>query len=80
MKRLALLATAAALVVPTSAGGFHHRFVPADRCGQSPNAGGANPTAVGAISTHNPAQGDALPLPPSGTPSQAATAPACQPR
>jgi hypothetical protein len=81
MPRLALSVTAAAvLAAPASAGAFHHRFVPADRCGQSPNAGGANPTAVAAIRDRNPAQGaqgDGLPIPPAGTASNAAAAPAC---
>ena len=81
MKRLVLVLTAiGALAAPVSAGAFHHRFVPADRCGQSENAGGANPVAVAAIRDRNPrqgAEGDGLPIPPAGTPSRADEAPAC---
>lgn len=43
---------------------FHHVVLPANTCGQSDFAGGANPTAVAALRTHNPAQ--TLPLPPVG--------------
>ena len=61
------VAFTAGLVAPAGpALAFHHVFVPADECGQSPNAGGNNPAAAAALSTHNPAQ-DA-PLPPAGTP------------
>jgi hypothetical protein len=51
---------------------FHHAAVPADECAP-PQAGepGNNPRARAAIVEHNPAQ--TLPLPPSGTPSQAPT-------
>ena len=68
----AILVSALMLVVMAApALAFHHRFVPADACGESPNAGGNNPTATAAIKAHNPAQGDqveGLPLPPAGTP------------
>ena len=47
---------------------FHHAFLAGGACGQSENAEGNNPTATSAIVTHNPAQGQALPLPPTGTP------------
>ena len=43
---------------------FHHVVLPANACGQSDFAGGANPTAVAALRAHNPAQ--TLPLPPVG--------------
>jgi hypothetical protein len=36
--------------------------------GPGENAGGNNPTATAAIVTHNPAQGQALPLPPTDRP------------
>ena len=69
MKRVALLAAlVAALTAAPGASAFHHRFVPGGECGQSPNAGGGNPTAIAAIRAHNPAQGQSLPLPPAGTP------------
>lgn len=45
---------------------FHHIALPADECGQSDFAGGANPTAVTVIRENNPAQ--TLPLPPVGFP------------
>jgi hypothetical protein len=47
---------------------FHHAFLPGGACGKSENAGGNNPIATSAIKTHNPAQGQTLPLPPTGTP------------
>jgi len=62
---------ALALMLTVMAGpafAFHHAFLPGGACGQSENAGGNNPTASSAIKTHNPAQGQALPLPPTGTP------------
>lgn len=58
---LLLLAGAA---VPAQA--FHHVVLPANACGQSTHAGGANPIAVAALRAHNKAQD--LPLPPVGTP------------
>ncbi|HEU4513321.1 MAG TPA: hypothetical protein VFR87_09470 [Nocardioidaceae bacterium] len=60
--------TAAALVMvgTTPASAFHHVVLPADDCGQSAYAGGANPTARDALREHNTAQD--LPLPPAGTP------------
>ena len=77
MKRFfAALAVAAALIVPTSAYAFHHVAVPADECAPA-QAGtpGNNPTAHAAIAEHNPAQ--TLPLPPFGTPGDAATPSEC---
>ena len=75
MRRLLVLAGfVAALALPTSAPAFHHVFVPAPECASASsgdNAGGNNATAKAAIVEHNPAQGDALPLPPAGTPGAA---------
>ena len=66
--RLALgTSIASAVVVVATAApalAFHHIALPANACGQSDFAGGANPTAVTAIREHNPAQ--TLPLPPVG--------------
>ena len=68
--RLALAASLApaALVLATAApaAAFHHIALPANVCGQSDFAGGANPTAVASLREHNPAQ--TLPLPPVGFP------------
>lgn len=63
---LAMPVATAALLVGSAAPAlaFHHVGVPANVCGQSDFAGGANPTAAGAIREHNPAQ--TLPLPPVG--------------
>ncbi len=57
---------AAAIVLGSAAPAlaFHHVVLPANTCGQSDFAGGANPTAVAALRAHNPAQ--SLPLPPVG--------------
>lgn len=55
---IVVLATAAPAVA------LHHVALPANTCGQSDFAGGANPTAVAAVREHNPAQ--TLPLPPVG--------------
>lgn len=55
---IAVLATSAPALA------FHHVTLPANTCGQSDFAGGANPTAVAAIRERNPAQ--TLPLPPVG--------------
>ena len=83
MKRLRLAIVAAALgamALPAPTFAFHHRNLPANECGQSSHAGGANPTARAAIVEHNPAQGDpdgpggGLPIPPAGTPGDARTA------
>ncbi len=71
LKVLLAVAFASALMLGVMAGpafAFHHAFLPGGACGQSENAGGNNPVATGAIVTHNPAQGQALPLPPTGTP------------
>ena len=70
MRRLALLgslvaALAAATAAPAPA--FHHTLLPANECGQSSNAGGFNPTAVGEVRDHAQANGGNLPLPPAGT-------------
>ena len=76
---LAVTATLASLLALSQALAFHHIGVPAPECANAAsggNAGGANPTATAAIKTHNPAQ--TLPLPPVGTPSQAANTPAEQ--
>jgi hypothetical protein len=66
--RLALASSIASAVVvlatATPALAFHHVALPANTCGQSDFAGGANPTAITAIREHNPAQ--TLPLPPVG--------------
>jgi hypothetical protein len=77
MKRLLALTTAcAALAIPASASAFHHVAVPADECAPA-QAGtpGDNATAHEAIATNNPAQ--TLPLPPFGTPGDAATPDSC---
>jgi hypothetical protein len=50
---------------------FRHAFLPGGTCGQSENAGGNNPTATSAIKTHNPAQDQRLPLPPTSMPAAA---------
>ena len=79
-KRLLLIVSAASLgFMPlfsaTPALAFHHVALPTE-CASSAagvNAGN-NPTAKAAIVEHNPAQ--SLPLPPFGTPSNAAEAPA----
>jgi len=71
LKTLLAVAFAWALmmsVMATPAFAFHHAFLPGGACGQSENAGGNNPMATGAIRTHNQAQGQTLPLPPTGTP------------
>ena len=71
LKTLLAVAFASALMMTVMAApafAFHHAFLPGGACGQSENAGGNNPTATSAIVTHNPAQGQALPLPPTGTP------------
>ena len=71
LKMLLAVAFASALmlgVMAAPAFAFHHAFLPGGACGQSESAGGNNATATGAIVTHNPAQGQALPLPPTGTP------------
>jgi len=71
LKTLLAVAFASALMLGVTAApafAFHHAFLPGGACGHSENAGGNNPTATGAIVTHNPAQGRALPLPPTGTP------------
>jgi hypothetical protein len=66
--RLALCTPIAAAVVVLATGApalaFHHVALPANTCGQSDFAGGANPTAVASIRENNPAQ--TLPLPPVG--------------
>ncbi len=66
--RLALATSVASLSVVVATAGpalaFHHVALPANTCGQSDYAGGANPTATKALRTHNPAQ--SLPLPPVG--------------
>ena len=66
--RVALAASisSATLVLATAgpALAFHHVALPANTCGQSDFAGGANPTAISALREHNPAQ--SLPLPPVG--------------
>ena len=70
VKTLLAVAFASALMMSVMAApafAFHHAFLPGGACGQSENAGGNNPVATGAIVTHNPAQGQALPLPPTGT-------------
>lgn len=54
----------AATALPAQA--FHHVVLPANSCGQSSHAGGANPVAAAALRTHNTAH--TLPLPPVGTP------------
>ena len=77
-RAIVVLAIAAAIGAPGQALAFHHGFVPAPTCAEPANAGGANPTARAAIREHNPAQGQALPLPPAGTPSQAGDTPAEQ--
>jgi hypothetical protein len=77
MKRLLLLISAfVVLAFPAGAGAFHHVAVPADECAPA-QAGtpGNNPTAHAAIAEHNPAQ--TLPLPPFGTPGDAATPDEC---
>lgn len=63
---LAVSFASSALVMATAgpALAFHHVALPANICGQSDFAGGANPTAVAAIRENNPAQ--TLPLPPVG--------------
>ena len=63
---IATSVASAAVVIGTAAPAlaFHHVALPANACGQSDFAGGANPTAASAIRTHNPAQ--TLPLPPVG--------------
>lgn len=66
--RLALSTSIASAVVVLATAApalaFHHVALPANACGQSDFAGGANPTAVASIQDHNPAQ--TLPLPPVG--------------
>jgi hypothetical protein len=64
MKRtLTVAGLTVALLLPASpALAFHHVVLP--DCGA--DIAGANPTAAGALITHNPAQ--TLPLPPLGTP------------
>jgi hypothetical protein len=75
MKRLfAAAAAAAALAIPASASAFHHVAVPADEC--ATNAAvtpGNNPVAHDALV----AAGLTLPLPPFGTPGDAATPETC---
>ena len=76
---VAVSAMLGTLLAPSQALAFHHIGVPAPECANPAsggNAGGANPTATAAIKAHNPAQ--TLPLPPVGTPSQAANTPAEQ--
>ena len=75
--RVATLAiAAAALLAPLPASAFHHVAVPADECAPA-QAGepGNNPTAHAALVDHNQAQ--TLPLPPFGTPGDAATPATC---
>jgi hypothetical protein len=55
-------------VMAAPAFAFHHAFLPGGTRSRSENAAGNDPTATGAIVTNNPAQGQALPLPPTGTP------------
>jgi hypothetical protein len=66
--RRALVTSIASAAMMMAAAGpalaFHHVGVPANVCGQSDFAGGANPTAIAALREHNPAQ--TLPLPPVG--------------
>ena len=65
-RRLGTSIASAVVVLATAAPAFafHHVALPANACGQSDFAGGANPTAVAAIREHNPVQ--TLPLPPVG--------------
>jgi hypothetical protein len=76
---LAALLVAGALAAPSTALAFHHVAVPADECAPAQadtNGGpGNNTTAKAAIADHNPAQ--TLPLPPFGTPGDAATPNSC---
>jgi hypothetical protein len=65
--------TAGVLLPAAPAFAFHHVFVPASECGQGDFAGGSNPTAVAALQASG---NHTLPLPPAGTPSNAADAPA----
>jgi hypothetical protein len=65
---VALVSALMLTVMAAPAFAFHHAFLPGGACGQSENAGGNNPTATGMLIAHNPAQGQALPLPPTGTP------------
>lgn len=66
--RLAVVTSIATSVIVLSSAApalaFHHVALPANACGQSDFAGGANPTAITAIRENNPAQ--TLPLPPVG--------------
>ncbi len=71
MKRLIVaIATAAALFAVTPATAFHHGRVPANFCGESPNAGGANPTAAAQVREHSQANNGNVPIPPAGTPAE----------
>ncbi len=71
------IATGALVLVGTApASAFHHIVLPADDCGRSAFAGGANPTAREALLEHNTAQ--ALPLPPAGTPAVGSLPAPCQ--
>ncbi len=63
MRRIALTLIMAALLVALSAApalAFHHGFLPANECGQSPNAGGTTDEALNPHFTTRP-------LPPAGT-------------
>jgi hypothetical protein len=79
MSRLLLvmsLVVALTLATSSAATAFHHGGVPGDECAPA-QAGtpGSNPTARDAIRAHNPAQ--TPPLPPVGTPGDAATPSTC---
>lgn len=77
-RSLLVISLVGALMLATSstATAFHHVAVPGDECAPA-QAGtpGSNPTARDAIRAHNPAQ--TLPLPPFGTPGDAATPASC---
>ena len=63
MRRIALTFITAVLLIALSATpalAFHHGFLPANECGQSPNAGG---TTAEALNPHFTTR----PLPPAGT-------------
>lgn len=66
-RSLIAVAVGAALLVPVApAAAFHHVRIPANACGQSDFAGGANPTARDALL----AAGHVLPIAPVGTPGE----------
>ncbi len=53
------------VMMATPAFAFHHVFIPAAACGESPNAGGV--AEVSGVDEHNPVFGVPPPLPPFGT-------------